>query len=229
MVNKAIDNKKTTFVLCLALTAVIFLAWSMNKTQASVSASVMYFVPQDIQQRDQDITPADFQKIDAQEAGYTSIQEVGYTSDWKIIESLIETNTLDALIIHHEAAEAVEWEKVKTRFQQHGLLVAAIGMPGDELARLLGTPGLYERNRQQLDAWDFDYFLYGMQISGEPDDVTKTFDSRVNGGSEEVVSGIHAPASFSAVVSHGYFSEEIADRQESVMRFLGILDSNLRK
>jgi hypothetical protein len=220
-ISKLLNNGRTTIVLCLTLTFMILLGWSMNRTEASISAGVMYFVPQDIYQRNQEVTPTDFRSIDLREEGFIYVQEIGFTADWEFIESLIDAGQLDALIIHHEAMGAVNWEVVRIQFQRKGLIVAGIGTPGDELARLLEAPGLYERNRAYLDARNFDYFIYRMQVSGEPDDVANIVASRMSRNNDEDILTITAPARFGASVSHGYLS------QEGIRHFVQLIDGEL--
>lgn len=220
-ITKLLKSGRTTIVLCLALTFMILFVWSMNRTEASISAGVMYFVPHDIYQRTEEVTPTDFRSIDPQEEGYNFIQEIGFTADWEFIESLIDADQLDALIIHYEAMDNVNWEAVRIQFQQKGLIVAGIGTPGDELARLLGAPGLYERNRAYLDARNFDYFLYQVQVSGKPDDVANIVGSRIIRGDDEETLSITAPARFSASVSHGYLS------QEGIRHFVQLIEGGL--
>jgi hypothetical protein len=181
----------------------------------------MYFIPQEIDTENQGaITPNILRDIDPNEAGYSSLQEVGYASDWQVIEELITNDTLDALIVHHAVMEAVDWQTIGSLFQQKGLIVAGIGIPGDELASRLGMPSLY--NRVALEEQDFDFFIYSIHVTGEPDDVEKFLNSDLN--SDESVPNIAASASFRTARSHGYFSEG----RKSVMRFLGLLDGALQ-
>ena len=217
MVYKTLNSQITTLLLCLLLIVIGSLSWAIRDTQASVSANVMYFVPQDMDKADkQMITPEMLRGVNLHENGFTSIQEIGFTSDWQLIDGLISSGELDALIVHHSAKEAVDWEAVKSLFQKERLIIAGIGIPGDELARRLGMPSLY--NRMMLEGKDFDYFMYAIQITGQPSDVTKLLDTDLNEG--QPPQNINAPASFQKASSHGYFSKE----QEGITRFLGILD-----
>ena len=219
MINATLNSKKTTVLICLALVMVIVLGWSLQRTQAAVSASIMYFVPASSNEFGQAPTPDDFMDIGFESEGYSSIREIGYASDWKVIEQLIAEDTLDALIVHHAAQDMVNWERTKELFQRHGLVVAGIGIPGDELANLLGAPALYD---SYADGRDFDYFIYSMYVSGEPVDVANILASRLTGAEERE---IESPLSFGAGVGHGYFSEG----QESLNRFLGQIAGSLNQ
>jgi hypothetical protein len=221
MIKTALNSKKTTILICMALGILAVFGWSMQKTQAAVSASVMYFIPANIDELDNTIAPVDLRAIDLQKSGFSSIQEIGYTSDWKVIEELINHGELDALMVHQTMQEVVNWDLIKDSFQHQGLIVAGIDMAGDELANLVGAPYLYESKRELLDNQNFDYFIYVVQISGEPDDVAQIIDSHLYGNSES--GKIKSPAYIQGSSSHGYFSED----EDSIVRFLGLLDEKI--
>ncbi|MFZ0547078.1 MAG: hypothetical protein WAM60_16655 [Candidatus Promineifilaceae bacterium] len=220
MIIKTLNDGKATVLICLVLVTVFAFGWSRQRTQAAVSASIMYLIPTNIDDLDQSPKPTDFMAVDPQSVGYSSIQQIGYASNWEAIEQLIAKDALDALIVHHAAQDMVNWEEIRELFQQQGLIVAGIGIPGDELANLLGAPAFYDSD---ATGHDFDYFIYSMQISGQPDDVAKVLDSNLTG--KESPQDISAPLTFGAAYGQGYFSQG----QESLIRFLGQIDGELSK
>ena len=218
MLKQFVGSKKLTIVLLTMLIAIGLFGWSAVQSRASVVSNIMYFVPEDSGIIEANITPNAFNEVDTQKAGFSYVSEVGATSDWKVIEDLATKGDLDALIIHHAAQERVDWTRLKTWFQNDGLIVAGIGLPGDDLASLLGAPGLYIR--QGAEEMDFDYFIYRVQVSGYPEDVEKVVDA---GFTSEEIDNIKAPLSVGRSASRGFLFGELGN----VTKFLGLLDGHL--
>lgn len=218
MLKQFVGSKKLTFVLLASLIAIGLFGWSAMQSRASVASNIMYFVPEDNSLIEANISPSAFNKVDTQEAGYSYVNEVGATSDWKIIEELVTKGELDALIIHHAAQEVVDWIELRTWFQNDGLIVAGIGLPGDELATLLGAPSLFIR--QDAEEMDFDYFIYYVQVSGQPEDVEKVVDA---GFASEELDDVKEPLSVGRSASRGFLFGEMGD----TTKFLGSIDGQL--
>lgn len=218
MLKQFVGSRKLTFVLLALLLAVGLFGWSAVQSKASVVSKIMYFVPEDTGLIEANITPNALNEVVTQEVGFSYVDEVGATSDWKVIEDLATKGELDALIIHHAAQETVDWTALKTWFQNDGLIVAGIGLPGDELASSLGAPGLFIR--QDAAEMDFDYFIYRVQVSGQPEDVEKVVDT---GFASEEIDNIKAPLSVGRSASRGFLFGEL----ENVTKFLGLLDGHL--
>ena len=218
MLKQFAGSKKLTFVLLAFLIIIGFFSWSALQSKASVVSNIMYFVPEDNSLIEAQISPDTLNEVDSQAVGYTYVNEVGTTSDWKVIEELVAKGELDVLIIHHAAQEAVDWVELKSWFQNDGLIVAGIGLPGDELARSLGAPGLFIR--QGAAEMDFDYFIYSVYVSGQSEDVEKVVDG---GFASEELDNIKAPLSVGKSASRGFLFGELGD----VTKFLGSLDGHL--
>lgn len=218
MLKEFIGSKRLTFVLLAILIAAGLFGWSAVQSRASAVSNIMYLIPEDSSLIEANITPNALNEVDTQEVGFSYVNEVGATSDWKVIEDLVIKGELDALIIHHAAEEVVDWTALKAWFQNNGLIVAGIGLPGDELARSLGAPGLYIR--QGAEEMNFDYFIYYVQVSGQPEDVKRIEDA---GFTSEALDDIKAPLSVGRSASRGFLFGESGD----VAKFLGSIDGQL--
>lgn len=221
MITLALHSKKTTVFVSLLLIAMLILGWSLQQIQAAQSANIVYFAPTNINELEHELTHNDLEKVDREKAAYSAVQQISHFTDWKGIEKLIVNEELDVLIVHHTMNQAVDWEIVKEAFQKRGLVVAGIGIPGNELANSLGAAHLYESKRSLLEEHNFDYFIYSMRVSGNQSEVDQVLNSRLNG--TDLTEKVKSPLSFQSATSHGYFSDD----KSNVDRFLGLIDGRL--
>jgi hypothetical protein len=174
----------------------------------------MYFTPRPLAE-DHPLSPEKLNDADMSELRY--FQEVGHAEEWNAIRSLVSQGQIDVLIIPHEAQDEVDWDELKLWFFD-GLVVVGVGIPGDELASLLGNPRLYTPQ----SAGDYDYRIYAMRISGHPDDIQKL---REAGFPDGPVEGIKRP------LSGGYSSggDYLTGADDDVITFLRQLDGSIHR
>lgn len=218
MLKQFVGSRKLTFVLLALLLAVGLFGWSAVQSRASVVSNIMYFVPEDTKLIEANITPNALNEVVTNEVGFSYVDKVGATADWKVIEDLATKGELDALIIHYAAQEAVDWAALRAWFQNDGLIIAGIGLAGDELASSLGAPDLFIR--QGTEEMKFDYFIYHVQVSGQPEDVEKVVES---GFASEELEDVKAPLSVGRSASRGFLFGESGD----MTKFLGSIDGQL--
>ncbi len=160
---------------------------------------IMYLIPDDSQEIEPELAPERFI-----EAGTLPI---GATTEWAVIRDMAAEGTLEALVIHHAALDKVEQEQVRQLFNKQGLVVAGIGIPGDELAAFVDRPELYsdtwppwrEGDTYTTSAY---FYVYSYWASGSrrastdslmPEGATDIFlhliESHVEGFREEKASG----------------------------------------
>jgi hypothetical protein len=115
---------------------------------------------------------------------------VGFTPRWSEVEALASRDELDALMIHHAALAEVDWDVVQQWFQREGIVVGGLGIPGEELAELVGMPGLYDP-RMGGYTTPLYFFIYSYRIEGNAGDIARAEEA----GLQEPAAGIRNPLS----------------------------------
>lgn len=215
MFAQILGSKKLTLILLTIFIGITLFSWTISQSRASETSNIMYFIPEDSSLIETEVLPSVFNGVESQ--NFTYVNEVGNTSDWEVIRKLALDKELDALIIHHAVQDRVNWEEVRDWFQKENLIVAGIGMAGDELATLLGAPGLFIR--QGAEEMSFDYFIYQVFVSGQPEDEQKVIDAGFN---SEDVETIQSPLSAGGTASRGFLFGEQGD----ITTFLGTLNGH---
>ena len=210
---KFLNNKNLTIVLLASFVFLSLFVWTTSRSNAALTSNIVYFVPKEAGLMEKEFSPATFNNNRIEQ--FTYINQIESTSNWQAIQKLAAERQLDVLIIHHEAQTNVPWEEVKGWFQDDGVVVAGIGVAGDQLAAQLGAPSLYIE--QGADEMDFDYFIYALEIEGQPEDEQKLVDA---GFDSEQVERIHASLSVSKSASRGFLSGS----QMDTMSFLGSIN-----
>jgi|SRR5690606_210927 len=204
-----------TLVLTLSLLVIVTLTLSLEQIQASAASGTIYFVSQNESEVEEFASPAALNSVDAEAVGYMYIQEVTATSNWNTVRNAAAAGNLQALIIHYSLKNRVDWREA-SEWVREGVVVAGIGIPGDELADLLGVPHLFIQEDSELG---FDYHIYVMNLSGEPEDISKLKEV---GFPDEPVSGVKRPLSVSESSSRGFLNSP-----DDVVRLLGSIDATI--
>lgn len=151
-------------------------------------AKVMFFIPEDRSLLEPEVAVERLRDV----APYP----VGFTSRWSEVEALARRGRLDALMIHHAALAALDWKAVQQWLQREGVVVGGLGIPGDELATLVGMPGLYDHNMGGHTT-PLYFFIYSYRIEGDPGDMARAEEVGLHGP----VPGIRKPLSRSVGAS----------------------------
>lgn len=93
-------------------------------------------------------------------------------SDWQVVENSLLNQDLDALILHHSAISEVNVQELQTAMDK-GLVVTGIGIPGLELAELLGDPALFTSVWSPDEGYTTPYYFYtySYNVEGEQQDI----------------------------------------------------------
>lgn len=141
-----IKRKKGWLLIICSLLAILLSYWLFlsnfegepNQTDTPEPiADIMYLVPVDKTKVEYWLQGDEF----VGDSGYLSF---AINSDWAQINRLALDNQIKAVIIHYAAKEQVNLDELKYLYQERGLFVAGIGIPGDELATMLGDPDAYD-------------------------------------------------------------------------------------
>ncbi len=213
MITGFLDNKKLAVMLLSIITLLALFVWTISRSKAAVTSNIVYFVPEDTELIEKEVLPSVFNRAKLTDFEY--VNEVESTTDWKMVQKLASEKQLDVLIIHHATENVVPWDEVKSWFQEDGVMIGGIGMAGDQLAKQLGAPRLFIE--QGANEMDFDYFLYAIEIEGQPEDEQKIIDA---GFDSENVATIRAPLAVGGSSSRGFLSGSTED----TMHFLGSIN-----
>lgn len=190
---KILDAKRTTILLSCLLAGLILFTASLlvrNKGEsvfASSTANVVYLIPQDSIKIEENLRPTALVNED--------VIPIATMSDWATIYDLGIDGNLQALIIHHAAKDLVDNNQLAHLFQQQGLIVAGVGIPGLELAQMVGKPELFTATWSRDEGYTTDYFYYIFSYGVEGTDKDKSQLGNPNPFSEDVVAGIENPLS----------------------------------
>lgn len=166
---KMLDSKRTTLFLVLIITLLMLFGYSLIRfrvlAQTNLEAdetitspqNVVYFVSPNAQLVEDELQPQVLQRDTALLEQYNlSLQT---TSDWKIISDLLAKHELDVLILHHSAMDLIVPNEVKTAINR-GAVIVGIGIPGLELAQLVGEPTLFTSTWSVEEGYTTSYYFY---------------------------------------------------------------------
>jgi hypothetical protein len=129
----------------------------------------MYLVPEDVSLVEDSLTPESLIN--------EATRPLGVTSRWQPISELASKQALQALIIHHAAVPDVDQAELQTLFRRQGLVVVGVGIPGDELAQLVGMPQLYTSNWSDDGFTGYEtsqfFHIYSYWVEGEQADMER--------------------------------------------------------
>ncbi|MEZ4511256.1 MAG: hypothetical protein R3C62_05230 [Chloroflexota bacterium] len=174
---KILNQRTTTILLIALLTSIIMIGYRTHTKQSTAKAEspieIVYLIPENVSAVEEQLAPAQLLA--------EAPQPVTVTSSWQTISELASAQTLKALIIHHDAVSSVKQDELKTLFLRQALVVVGIGIPGDELARLVGLPNIYTSFDDGFEGYKTSnyFYIYSYKIDGSEDDIQKFEDQEV--------------------------------------------------
>lgn len=185
MTTRLLESRKLTFVTVILLLMTIVFGYrtlqSVVNAQQLPSSServgdelqpvydVAFILPENPELLQNELQPQAIMNNNA-------IQEIGLniltTSDWAQVNKLANSGSIKAILIHSAALSLVDFSQLKESFER-GLVVGGIGIPGYELAEMLGRPSLF------TSTWSMDegyttpnyFYIFSYEISGKPEDI----------------------------------------------------------
>lgn len=121
------------------------------------AASVIYLIPEDGDVIEAVVRPERFQ---AEAPG-----EIGVTSKWDVVQQQAASGNLQAVMIHHAATLAVNQSELKRLFLQEGVTVIGIGIPGLQLAEMVGHPRIFTSTWSGREGYTTSLFFYAYTYS----------------------------------------------------------------
>ncbi|MCA9998348.1 MAG: hypothetical protein KDE56_21445 [Anaerolineales bacterium] len=116
---------------------------------------VAYFAPKN--GGEEIVTPEKFSE--------SRVMKIGITSSWQAIADLQAQGQLRAVIIHYSMVDKVDAGQLADWFANDNVVVAGIGIKGDELAELVGDAAFYPGpwlRPEQYETPDF-FYIYQNQ------------------------------------------------------------------
>jgi hypothetical protein len=174
------------FISSLLLTGLILSALEGEATEDSSPrdspAKVLFFIPEDQTLLEPEVAVERLRDA----APYP----VGFTPRWSEVEALARQHGMDALMIHYAAIAEVDWDVVQQWFQSEAIVVGGLGIPGEELAELVGMPGLYDPSMGGYTTPSY-FFIYSYRIEGDASDMARVEEA----GLQKPAAGIRSPLS----------------------------------
>lgn len=181
---KVLNSRRTTIVLLVLLSGILMLGYSLAQLTAFAQSttdqrtsveqttfSTIYFVPTDRGRIEEPLRPDSLLKEEQLEQYDLSIY---VTSEWQEVQRRLSNEAIKAIVIHHNAADAVDWAILRSAFRSQNIVIAGIGIPGLELANMLGDSSLFST------AWSADgyttsyyFYAYSYSISGNEADMKR--------------------------------------------------------
>jgi hypothetical protein len=160
------DERKRLLMIMAALGALLALV-SVGCKQTGVEdeetavapspAPVIYLIPADKSAIEEVVQPERFQ---AEAAG-----EISATTEWDFVRQQAASGNLRAIMIHHAATSAVNQSELTRLFLREGVTVIGIGIPGLQLAELVGHPRIFTANWSGREGYTTPLFFYAYTYS----------------------------------------------------------------
>lgn len=131
MFTKIRNRRVAASILLLTLVIMLAVGYFFRRQSLDNSmAKVMYLIPEDETKIEDLVKPETL-------ANQTDIW-IETTSDWRQVSRLATDGKVYAVIIHHAAVNQVDLEELQYLIQHKRLVVAAIGIPTDQLSEMMG-------------------------------------------------------------------------------------------
>lgn len=155
-------------IFALALTFV--LNGTENLARAEDTSSVIYLVPDDLSQVADIVKP---ERLIAEQ-----IVPLRATTQWSDVRQAASQGKLKVLVIHYKAIDKAEPDELKVLFKEKDVTVAGIGIPGLDLAELVGVPTLFTATWPQdvgREAYTTPhyFYIYSYSVKGDGSDIEK--------------------------------------------------------
>lgn len=159
-------------------------------------ANIIYFVPEEADLIEAELSPDILSSNELLVENNLALLAI---SDWETAANQIANNQVQALLIHHAALAAVNQAELQTFFEEKGLVVAGIGIPGLELAQFLGHPALFTSTWPADAGYTTPYYFYVYSL--------ETSDNGMSSGSgsstDSLLGNGRITPMFSLIASHG--------------------------
>lgn len=191
MTRKILDARATSYVLLLLIIGLLAggIGWQVTaRVQAETIGSVMLFIPSDPQTIEE--------KFDPEKLVELGVLDLGVTTEWQAISELAKAGQLEGLIIHHAALDKVNSDELSSWFRNDKLVLTGLGIQGDQLAEIVGMPGLFSAP-SWYDHKEF-FYTYAYAIEGTPEDLSlfEGDDGSPDFKGKDVKSQLHRSSSF---------------------------------
>lgn len=157
-------------------------------------ADMIYFVPEEADLIEAELTPGILSSNEFLVENNLTLLAI---SDWETAADQIANTQAQALLIHHAALASVNQAELQVFFEEKGLVVAGIGIPGLELAKFLGHSALFTSTWPADEGYTTPYYfyVYSLEISDNGMSSGSSTDSLLGNG--------RITPMFSLIASHG--------------------------
>lgn len=201
-VQQILSSKQLTLILVFGLSLISLLGlgyqFLLIPAQAqSIQSNVVYFVTSDLDLIEPELRPDSL----SNHSSLVTLKDITFeaSNEWQTVEFALNEGKVDALVIHHSSVDLIKWDVVQKYFEQQELVVMGLGVPGDELAELLGKPQLFTSTWSADSGYITPYFfyIYSYQIDGTEQDVALIQSSNQEFAGEEIKSEVQNQLSVS--------------------------------
>lgn len=186
-----IGSKRTTIILAITLLFILLFGYSLARltvlaqppqpeqakaTERLSGRRIVYLVSADVNQVEEALS------ADALLADKALLEKHDFaiqpTSDWQPIAELALAHKLDVLIIHHSALPLVNADEIKKLLRQD-IIIAGIGIPGLELAELVGEPTLFTSTWATNEGYTTQhyFYIYSYAVQGDTVEIGRLGES----------------------------------------------------
>ncbi|MEZ4591643.1 MAG: hypothetical protein R3D55_10965 [Chloroflexota bacterium] len=144
-------------------------------------ADMIYFVPEEADLIEAELSPDILSRNEFLAENNLTLLAI---SDWETAADQVANNQAQALLIHHAALASVSQAELQTFFEEKGLVVAGIGIPGLELAQFLGHSALFTSTWPVDEGYTTPYYfyVYSLELSDNGRSSGSSTDSLLGNG-----------------------------------------------
>lgn len=141
---------------------------SPTNTHETSNKHVAYLTPQEKTLGEENLDPEILFSDELIEK-YQFDLSVTIFSDFEQVKEAIQHNRVDALVIHYQMVDQIDLAELKSLFDKHQFVIAGVGIPGLELAEMIGDPALFTSSWSDESGYTTRnyYFLYVNKVSGK--------------------------------------------------------------
>lgn len=183
VITQVMNSKRTTLLLTMLLLIVLMLAYGLTQSSLlagdEISASselssttILYLIPEDEGKIEGRLTPDALSRSAALKNDNLTIST---TSSWENAKEIISGQDVKAILMHHAALDLVNRDELQDFFESKNLVVTGIGIPGLELAELLGHPTLFTSTWSADEGYTTSnyFYTYSLTISGSEKEIER--------------------------------------------------------
>lgn len=213
-----LENRKAALILTLLLAFSLLAHHVVNSRPpiavAGLSAPILYLVPKDPGTIEEKVRPEAFWATEG--------PAIDVVSEWKSAREALQEGNAEALIIHHAALPLVDSAKLSDLFH-NGTTVTGIGIPGLELAEVLGKPTLFTETWSSEEGYRtrLYFYTYSLSLEGTATDIARweSDPDKFN----QAVDGIENPLSISSRAT----TESLVENDVDLL--VRVIESHIRR